>query len=157
MAEETSESSAKGSGPMGLLLPAGLAGAVALGVSYLDPFAPSAPAPTHEESAGEAMPDEKDEGGLLVLDPMIVSLVAAEGHAARLRLAVALRGPGEAETEEALQLRDALTSAVRGVPPGVLAGPDGLATLRAAMLAAAQGVLGEETVRGVLITDFVLI
>ena len=154
MAEENGDTGGKGGGLTGLLVPAGLAGAVALGVSYLDPFAPKAEADTTAKEAEQAPVEEP---GLLILEPMIVSLVATEGQAGRLRLAVALRGPHEAEPDQALALRDALTATVRDVPPGVLAGSDGLSVLRAAMLAAARGVLGEDAVSGVLITDFVLV
>ena len=183
MTEETSnQGKPGGSGPLALALPAVLAGAVALGVSYLDPLggdgANAAEAPV-EGSAAEAKPkgeakaekkDKKDKkgkkgkkdkggSGILVLDPMIVSLTqGAPGRVGpRLRIAIALRAPGGADEAETLLLRDGFTTAVHAMEPEVLAGPEGLSTLRAALLDAARSVLGEEAVEGVLITDYVLI
>ena len=176
--EETKKATEKkGGGPLALALPALLAGAVALGVSYLDPFggegahaaeAHAAGTPTEKATGPKGKSAKKSKGkgkdaeggsGLLILDPMIVSLVqSAPGRAGpRLRIAVALRAPGGADETQTLLLRDGLTAAVHAMTPDVLAGPDGLAALRAALLEAARGVLGEEAVEGVLITDYVLI
>ena len=183
MTEETTKK-AGGGGPLALALPAVLAGAVALGVSYLDPLGSDgaraaethAGSETGEEAAGSAKkaPSEKkakggkggkggkgskDGSGILILDPMIVSLTQAGPGLVgpRLRIAVALKAPGGADETQTLLLRDGFTAAVHAMAPGLLAGPEGLATLRAALLEAARSVLGEEAVEGVLITDYVLI
>ena len=168
--EETKKADAtKGGGPLALALPALLAGAVALGVSYLDPFGGEGAhaAETHAEKTAEPKGKSKsakkgggkDGAGILVLDPMIVSLTqSAPGRAGpRLRIAVALRAPGGADEAQTLLLRDGLTAAVHAMEPDVLFGAEGLAALRAALLDAARGVLGEDAVEGVLITDYVLI
>ena len=168
---------AKGSGVIGLIGPAVLAGGIALGVSYADPFGgrnadgaeAAAPGEAENTKAKDKAKKGKDKkakdekggaGGPAVLAPLVVSLAQAEGldAAPHLRVSLAIQSESGAEVTEAdrLGLRDAFTAAIRRQGTAALLAPDGLEVLRAALNDTARTVLGDEAAR-VLITDYVLI
>lgn len=159
---------AKGKSVMGLVGPAVLAGGVAAGVSYLDPFggAPSADEAATEVSEPKGKPkkrkaagkDKKGGHGPAVLEPLIVSLarVETDGAAPHLRVGLAIVASGVPSESDMPRLRDGFTAAVREVTTPVLLGPEGLEVLRAALNEAAQRLLDDEQAH-VLITDYVVI
>jgi hypothetical protein len=119
-------------------------------------------------SDGKSKPKKKagkDGAGraILTLEPMIVSLAGPEGVATRrtprLRIALAVEGAGDvllSGEAVTIKLRDGFTAIVRGFPPEALGAANGLEELRAALLAHARDVLGEESVSAILITDFLM-
>ena len=171
MGKDDEAAAKQGGGLMALALPALLAGGVALGVSALDPFGGKDAPPAEEgyEAKKDEHVEEKDEAmagkpssHLVVLDPLVVSLSAAEGatrRGVRLRLGVTLEtdaATAETAGKAEPRLRDGFTAAARGLGPEALTRQGGLEALRAALLAQARAVLGEEAVKAVLITDYVL-
>ncbi|MGV6820056.1 MAG: flagellar basal body-associated FliL family protein [Parvularcula sp.] len=106
--------------------------------------------------------DHDEEGHLLILEPMVVSLAQAEnsrGRAPRLRIVVGVEGSAEllSHEDKAIPLlRDRFTSAIRGLSADTLGAPGGLDIVRASLLAEAMAVLGTDGVDTVLITDFII-
>lgn len=175
----TEKKNASGGG-IGTLLPVGAGGiagaAAAVAVSWLDPFAGSVEAaptldthsgagapPTHSMASATYAHDETapETGGTVYeLKPVIVSLASSpQRRPSRLRVVIGIEGgPGieEAAKAETARLRDAVTAAARGLSAEELASPQGLGVLREALLLSARDVLGDEAVRNVLITDYVM-
>lgn len=106
--------------------------------------------------------DHGDEGHLVILDPMVVSLAQpgnSRGRAPRLRIVIGIEGSAEllSHEDKAIPLlRDRFTSAIRELSAETLGAPGGLDILRASLLAEAMAVLGTDGVDTVLITDFII-
>ncbi|WOI52929.1 flagellar basal body-associated FliL family protein [Parvularcula sp. LCG005] len=172
-AEADAQPAKKGGGLLAMILPAVIAGGVAFGISYVDPFGDAASGGAAAElHDGGGASTEKDGHGkkkkgdahggdsvLLTLEPIVVSLTQTGGSARRpprLRAAIAVEGHMEDTEEVALRLRDAFTSAIRDVPPQTLGGPGGLEALRQRLMDEATALFGEGVVSSVLITDFLM-
>jgi len=151
-----------GTNPVSIALTAAAGGLAALAVSWLDPLGPG----TKERAAPEREAVEEEHGAaqasvIVPMEPIIVSLSDPEQgrrRAPRLRVVIALETDEKAAKraeEEAPRLRDGFTAAAREVGPETLTGPEGLETLREAFLESARGVLGETSVRSVLLTDYI--
>ena len=154
----------KRGGLVPMLMTAVIGAGTAFGVSWLDPFGSgeaAAHAPAEEGHTDEARPPAPPAKPFL-LDPLVVSLTDPDGarrRAPRLRVVVAVvaeeTAAGDLSADDPV-LRDGFTAAARRLGAETLAGPDGLEALRAAFLAHARETLGEEAVRGVLVTDYVM-
>lgn len=159
---------AKGGSLMGLVGPAVLAGGVAAGVSYLDPFGDAPPeGQTLTESGDRAAKPKIPKGtgkekkgghGPIVLDPLIVSLARGEqeGTAPHLRVGLAIVTATALSESQVPALRDGFTAAARAVAVPVLLGPEGLDALRVGLNEAARRLLDDAQAH-VLITDYVVI
>ncbi len=153
-----------GTSPVSIALTAAAGGLAALAVSWLDPLGAGTKekaAPEHE-AVGEGYGAAEAQASVIVpMEPIIVSLSDPEQgrrRAPRLRVVIALETDEKAAKraeEEAPRLRDGFTAVAREVGPETLTGPEGLETLRAAFLESARGVLGETSVRSVLLTDYI--
>lgn len=143
-------------GMLGVLATMAAGGAAAFAVTWLDPMGGDDVADEHEEATGTPAPAPV----LIMLDPLVVSLTGTDGarrRAPRLRVVIGLEVAAEhTPSPDDPRLRDGFTAAARGMGADALTGPGGLEALRAAFLARARDLLGEEAVSGVLVTDYVM-
>ena len=163
--EESAETPKKGGGGIvGQVIVAVMAGAAAFGTVWFLP-AKSAPVTTCESAelsanAGETLLPELSLGetAFVEMDPLIVTL-GEEGSARQLRIGLTLESAltdSEAVNYATPKLRDAFTGYLRAVSIADLEAQDSIVRLRAQLQRRAQVVLGDQSVRNVLITDFVI-
>ena len=148
----------RGNGLLALLGTMAAGGAAACAVSWADPFGGETDKTKEAVHEGHAVPAP----ALVLLDPLVVSLTGTDGarrRAPRLRVVVALETDEDTASQlhaDDARLRDGFIAAARALGAEALAGPDGLEALRASYLERARGVLGEEAVMAVLVTDYVM-
>lgn len=109
----------------------------------------------HGEDAGHGAAAEVD---FVTIPPLLISL-APGAHSSHLRFAADLEvAPAQRElvTRMMPRVQDVLNGYLRAVRVEDIEDPSALTRLRAQMLRRIQTVLGENVVRGLLVTEFVL-
>lgn len=170
MAEEETEKEGKPAKGSGLLMQGVMAlvlGGVAFATVYFLPATGNSAAgaaclatDAGNTKGGETLIAELslDELGFVEMEPMIITL-GEDGSARTLRIGVTLetaKDNMDDVTYATPKLRDAFTGYLRAVELSDIEDPNSMVRIRAQLLRRAHVILGNQTVRSVLITDFVI-
>jgi len=153
----------KGGGLMTQLVLAIVLGCTAFGTVWFMPARSSGTgecAPTGEvKSTATLLPElGLSEITFIEMEPMIITL-GEEASSRNLRIGITLE-TAKADQEDILfaqpKLRDAFTGYLRALEVSDIEDPNSIIRLRAQLQRRAEVILGNQSVRGVLITDFVI-
>lgn len=138
-----------------------MGGAAFAVIWFLPARAPSmAECPVYDGQTGKTMLPELSlaETAFVEMEPVIITL-GEDGSSRHLRIGITLETSKVEEADVAFaapKLRDAFTGYLRAIEVADIEDPNSMVRLRAQLLRRAEVILGNQSVRSVLITDFVI-